>query len=222
MKPVVEHLEDRPALSTVTCVNHVLTITGDSANNDVTVSVTDVGYTQPKVIVDVDAIHKVYNLSNVQAINVTLNGGGDWFVYANNPGDEFNDYFPVDDSHVTVSVNGSGGDDGLVILGGSAKYVMSGNSGDDVIDCGGTTGGATLKGGAGDDILIGSDGNDSLLGGDGWDQIDCGDGNDTVDGGAGSNDIYAKDYLGVGDADVIYKHATDTVFADPEDTITLV
>lgn len=222
MKPVLEILEGRLTPSTVTCVNHVLTITGDNAVNDVAVTVTDVGYSQPKVIVDLDSIHKVYNLSNVWQINVTLNGGGDWFVYANNPGDENNDYFPVDDSHVTVSVNGSGGDDGLIILGGSAKYTMSGNSGDDVIDCGGTTGGATLKGGAGDDILSGSDGNDLLLGGDGWDQIDCGDGNDTVDGGAGSNDIYARDYLGAGDADVIYQHATDTVFSDPSDTIILV
>jgi Ca2+-binding RTX toxin-like protein len=219
MKPAFERLEDRLNLSSVTFANHVITVTGDAANNDVTVLVTDVGQPYAKVVVDIDVIHREYALSSVSAINVTMNGGGDWFTYANNPSDEFNDYAPADDSHVTVTVNGSGGDDGVVVLGGSAKYVLCGNSGDDILDVSGTTGGATLKGGAGDDWLDGSDGGDLIYGNDGNDTIWGGDGNDTIDGGAGANRIYANWDDGV---DVVYKHANDTVFADPADTIILV
>lgn len=222
MKPQVEALECRANPSTVTLANGVITVTGDQANNDCTVTVTDVGLPAPKVIVDIDVVHREYALADVTAIAVTLNGGGDWFTYANNASDENNDYTPVDDSALTVTVNGSGGDDGVVILGGSARYVIAGNSGDDIIDCSGTTGGCTVKGGAGDDWIDGSDYDDQLYGNDGNDTLWGWDGADTIDGGAGTNRVYAREYLGTTDVDVIYKHATDTVFSDPEDTIILV
>lgn len=199
------------------CREHVITITGDAGVNDCVVNVT-----QDKMVqVDVNTIHREWKLSNVTAINASLGGNFDWFVYSNGLSDETTDYPPVDDSHLTVTVNLGNGHDAATVLGSAgARFVINGNAGDDCVDCLGA-GGCTVQGGAGDDVIEGSDGDDLIYGGPGDDQIDVYDGRDTVDGGTGSDVIWARDYLG--ESDLIYYDATDAiVWADPDDTLVLV
>lgn len=219
-QPTVETLEARTNPSSVTFSNHVITITGDAGVNDCTVTVTQ----DRRVLVDIDSIHKEWKLDNVTAINANLSGNGDFFVYQNGYSDETTDYPPVDDSNVTLTVNLGAGHDAVVIMGSAgAKFVLSGNGGDDILDCGGSTGGCTIKGGTGDDLLVGSWGDDLIQGGDGDDQIDGEDGNDTLDGGAGADIIFASDYLGPVDSDLVYYDAADVLVThDADDTLVLV
>ena len=111
----------------------------------------------------------------------------------------------------SVIVNGTNGDDtvivagdssGVAVLGLAARVNITGAEanidrltvntlgGDDVMDASGLAVGAiglTADGGDGDDILIGGDGDDVLLGGDGDDVLIGGPGLDVLDGGSGNN-----------------------------------
>jgi Ca2+-binding RTX toxin-like protein len=110
----------------------------------------------------------------------------------------------------TVIVNGTGGDDAVVVVGDSTgvsvlglpaqidiifaelgdKLSIKALAGDDVIEGSGLLAGVislTGDGGEGDDILIGGDGDDTLLGGDGDDVLIGGLGQDVLDGGLGDN-----------------------------------
>jgi Ca2+-binding RTX toxin-like protein len=111
----------------------------------------------------------------------------------------------------TVIVNGTSGDDVIVVngdangtsvLGLSAivnitgaeaandRLVIQALGGDDVVEGSGLTADAiqfTADGGEGDDVLIGGAGNDTLLGGPGNDVLIGGNGNDILDGGTGDN-----------------------------------
>ena len=110
-----------------------------------------------------------------------------------------------------VIVNGTNGDDVLVVAGDPSRASLLGLAarvniagaeaandrltvnalaGDDVEDASGVAAGAiqlTLSGGDGDDVLLGGDGNDTLLGGPDDDVLIGGPGNDILDGGAGDN-----------------------------------
>jgi len=110
-----------------------------------------------------------------------------------------------------VIVNGTGGDDVIVIAGDatgtsvvglSARVNVTGAetandrltinalAGDDAVEASGLTAAGiqlTADGGAGDDVLIGGDGNDVLLGGNGDDVLIGGPGLDTLDGGDGDD-----------------------------------
>lgn len=218
--PTFEGLETRANPSSVTFANHVITITGDAAVNDCAVTVTQ----DRRILVDLDSIHKEWKLDNVTAINTNLSGNGDWFVYQNGYSDETTDYPPVDDSNLTLAVNLGGGHDAVVILGcAGARFVLNGNGGDDILEVGGDSGGCTLRGGAGDDLLVGTWGDDLIQGGAGDDQIDGEDGNDTLDGGTGADIIFASDYLGPVDSDLVYYDAADVLVThDADDTLILV
>ena len=110
-----------------------------------------------------------------------------------------------------VIVNGTNGDDVLVVAGDQSRVSLTGLAarvniagaeaandrltvnalaGDDVEDASGVAAGAiqlTLSGGDGDDVLLGGEGNDTLLGGPDDDVLIGGPGNDILDGGAGDN-----------------------------------
>ena len=116
----------------------------------------------------------------------------------------------------TVIVNGTNGDDvilvagdasGVAVLGLAARVNITGAeaandrltinalAGDDVVEASGLAAGAiqfTADGGAGDDVLIGGAGNDILLGGDGDDVLLGGPGMDILDGGPG-DDVEIQD-----------------------------
>ena len=107
----------------------------------------------------------------------------------------------------TVIVNGTNGDDaivvagdasGVAVLGLAAQVNITGSeaandrltvnalAGDDVVDATGLSAGAiglTEDGGDGDDVLIGSAGDDTLFGGAGDDVLIGGPGQDVLDGG---------------------------------------
>jgi len=109
----------------------------------------------------------------------------------------------------TVVINGTGGDDviiltdtnGVVTVSGLAstvtisnfdptdRIVINGLGGDDVINASGlgTAMQLTENGGDGADVLIGSAGNDTLTGGAGDDVLIGGRGQDVLDGGTGDN-----------------------------------
>jgi Ca2+-binding RTX toxin-like protein len=110
----------------------------------------------------------------------------------------------------TVTVNGTGGDDviivtrsgGTVTVAGLAadilifnfdatdRLVINGLGGDDVVEASGLSAGGVLlqaDGGEGDDILIGGDGADVLNGDAGDDVLLGGPGLDGLNGGAGDN-----------------------------------
>ncbi len=109
-----------------------------------------------------------------------------------------------------VIVNGTNGDDAILVSGDAAGVAVDGLAarvtvagaessdrltistlnGDDVVEASNLSAVAiplTADGGAGDDILIGGAGNDVLAGGDGDDVLIGGPGADVLDGGAGSN-----------------------------------
>ena len=110
----------------------------------------------------------------------------------------------------TVSVNGTAGDDvilvyssgtSLFVLGlaaeieilnfeaGLDRLVINTLGGDDVVDASGVAApfAITAHGGDGDDVLIGGAGDDVLTGGAGDDVLLGGPGIDLLDGGSGSN-----------------------------------
>jgi Ca2+-binding RTX toxin-like protein len=111
----------------------------------------------------------------------------------------------------SVIVNGTNGDDAVIVNGDASGVAVMGLAalvnitgaepaidrltvntlgGDDVMDASGLAVGAiglTADGGDGDDILIGGDGDDVLLGGDGDDVLIGGPGLDVLDGGSGNN-----------------------------------
>jgi Ca2+-binding RTX toxin-like protein len=113
----------------------------------------------------------------------------------------------------TVTVNGTGGDDGVEIqganggafVGGVSPLVevihadaamdgllVNGLAGNDVLSAARLAASAillTLDGGTGDDLLVGGDGNDTLFGRDGDDILVGGPGQDVLDGGPGLNVI---------------------------------
>lgn len=110
-----------------------------------------------------------------------------------------------------ITVNGSNGDDVVLIAGNAtgvsvqglaARVAITGSepaldqliirtlAGDDVVEASGLQAGTiqlTADGGLGADILIGSAGDDVLLGGDGDDVLVGGAGVDVLDGGPGNN-----------------------------------
>ena len=110
----------------------------------------------------------------------------------------------------TVTVNGTGGNDQIQIVGSTTAVTVSGlaeqvvltgpeagdtlringGAGNDTITAAGMTTAImnlVLDGGAGNDTIIGSAGNDTLMGGDGNDAVTGGRGNDVASLGAGND-----------------------------------
>jgi Ca2+-binding RTX toxin-like protein len=161
------------------------------------------------------------DVNGVEQVNVVAVGGADTLTVndlsgtgvtgvnidlAGTPGSGTGDGQPD-----TVIVNGTNGNDtiivagnasGVAVLGLAAQVNITGSeaandrltvnalSGDDVVDATGLPAGViglTEDGGDGDDVLIGSAGNDTLTGDAGDDVLIGGPGQDVLDGGTGNN-----------------------------------
>ncbi|HEY0857978.1 MAG TPA: hypothetical protein VGE16_13020 [Albitalea sp.] len=171
-----------------------------------------------RVLFTRDVASVVMDLNDVEKIDFRALGGADTIVVHDLSGTDVQrlriDLAAVngagDGQPDTVVVNGTGGDDvilvvgdagGLMVLGLSAqieivgfeagidRLVINAQAGDDVVEASGLAApfGITADGGDGNDVLIGGDGNDVLLGGAGDDVLLGGPGLDILDGGTGSN-----------------------------------
>lgn len=159
------------------------------------------------------------DLNDVEGINFNALGGADTVVVNDLTGTdvtEINLNLAVvggggDGAQDRVVVNGTNGDDVVVVVGsgGNAQafglaakvnvtgaeaavdqLLINGLNGDDVVEASGLAALAmalVVDLGAGDDIGIGGDGNDTILGGDGDDVLVGGPGLDVLDGGSGDN-----------------------------------
>ncbi|MEP7112487.1 MAG: calcium-binding protein [Ilumatobacteraceae bacterium] len=113
----------------------------------------------------------------------------------------------------SVTVDGTAGDDVVVVAGQGSDVQMIGlaasitisgaepvldrltvstSDGSDVVDASGLAAGSmalVIDGGVGDDVLIGGDGDDSITGGEGDDVLIGGPGTDTLNGGPGDDTL---------------------------------
>jgi Ca2+-binding RTX toxin-like protein len=136
-------------------VDGTLSVIDTNATNDI-VTVTQSG---TSISVNSNGNTTVFDVSDVDEIEVLLGGGNDVVVIGSN---------------ITVPVTIDGGDGNDFLAGGGGPSTLIGGNGNDI-----------LWGAAGDDTLLGGDGNDDLFGGGGNDAIVGGTGNDIITGGAG-------------------------------------
>ena len=155
------------------------------------------------------------DLNDIEGIDLNALGGADTITVNDLSGTDVavlnSDLGGGDGQPDNVIVNGTNGDDVLVVVGDQSRVSLLGLAarvniagaeaandrltvnalaGDDVEDASGVAAGAiqlTLSGGDGDDVLLGGDGNDTLLGGPDDDVLIGGPGNDILDGGTGDN-----------------------------------
>lgn len=177
--PAVEGLERR-LFKSATLANGVLTVTGTSGDDHITVSLHPGD--NSRLDVDDNGTTSTFNLSDVDKVEVHAGKG--------------NDVVDVDQANGAVtkpiemfggqgddSLTGGDGDDSL--HGGMGHDLMDGDAGDDSLD--GGRGHDEMHGGKGDDTLNGDAGDDSMMGGDGNDDMNGGDGNDDMHGGVGND-----------------------------------
>jgi Ca2+-binding RTX toxin-like protein len=197
-------------------------INGDSSDNTITVSVSQVNATftlDGATYTDVSYLYVNGNGGN-DKISVTSSdgpgnigasivtgsgndditlgvGGGVWA----GGGD---DTIHVSDSY-WADINGEDGNDRIYISGDTIDAQISGGSGDDLIDASNSNVSVTLHGDAGNDTLYGSSYDDELYGDTG---------NDSISGNAGDDIIYARlssgDTIDGGDGiDVLYASGSE-------------
>jgi Ca2+-binding RTX toxin-like protein len=130
-------------------------------------------------------------LSNVENINLDLEGGVDWLIYNATAAVSVNLLLGSASGFVFISdiekVIGGSGDDTLT--GNGADNRLDGQGGADTLD--GGAGSDAVLGGDGDDVIHASAGNDSLQGQAGDDSFiwTSTDGRDTFNGGADSDTV---------------------------------
>jgi Ca2+-binding RTX toxin-like protein len=161
----------------------------------------------------------VMDVNDVEAIDFNALGGADNIVVNDLSGTDVTEVNlnlaaaggGGDTQPDTVTVNGTNGDDVIVVVGDATgvsvlglaaqinitgaeaandRLVANALAGDDVVEASGLAATGiqlTADGGDGDDVLIGGDGNDILLGGAGDDVLLGGPGIDVLDGGSGDN-----------------------------------
>ena len=182
-KAVLETLERRQMLSSVTLVDGAMIVQGNSNTpNDITIH-TDGG--DVWAVTDAGSSKKIA-VSSVRQIRII--------------GGEAGDDVQVD-SGVSIPVyvrTGSGND--TITTGSGNDTIFSGN-GRDRIEAG--AGDDRVNAGNGDDTVVAGGGNDRVDGGNGSDIIDDGTGNDTVNAASGDDTVYSgsghdKIMLGVG------------------------
>jgi len=136
VEQLVEQLENRRLLAvTASFVNHVLAVTGDAADNHVSIGRNTTN--NALVVRSGDTAIKTVNYNDVTSINVSLLGGNDVLNIAPN---------------VAKPSIVSGGDGNDALNGGGGRDLLNGNGGNDA-----------LRGGPGADALNGGDGNDLLI-----------------------------------------------------------
>jgi Ca2+-binding RTX toxin-like protein len=170
-----------------------------------------------------DVASVVMDLNDVEHIEFAARGGADTITVHDLSGTDATDVdvnlesapgSGVGDAQPdNVIVNGTSGDDAVIVVGAAgstevlglpAAVAIAGSesaldrvrvnalAGDDVVDATGLSALSiqlTADGGANNDILLGGDGADVLLGGDGDDVLIGGPGVDVLDGGPGNNTI---------------------------------
>jgi Ca2+-binding RTX toxin-like protein len=155
---------------------HRLTINGDDAANNITVS-RDVG---GHLFGNGGAIAISPDIATVTNTDLIRVNGGDG-----------NDVITLDEANGPLpAAQLFGGDGNDTLTGGSGNDSLSGQDGNDSLS--GRGGNDTLSGGAGDDFIAGGAGNDRLVGGDGNDFLDGDQGTDVGILGAG-NDVFRWD-----------------------------
>ncbi len=193
-----------------------LLFNGSNANENI-----DVSANGSRVRVSRDVGNVTMDLNGIEGINVNALGGADTITVndltgtavtavnvdlAATPGTGTGD-----GQADSVIVNGTIGDDAIVVAGDASGVAVVGLAaqvnitgaeaandrltinalgGDDVVEASSVLDGAiglVANGGDGDDVLIGGAGNDTLAGGDGDDILEGGPGLDVLDGGPGDN-----------------------------------
>jgi Ca2+-binding RTX toxin-like protein len=166
-----------------------------------------------------DVANVTMDLNDVEAVDFNALGGADTIVVNDLSGTdlvEVNTNLAAvggggDAQPDTVIVNGTNGDDTILLFGDASgtavlglaaqvnitaaeaandRLVINALAGDDVVEGSGLAAGAiqlTANGGDDNDVLIGGAGNDVLIGGDGDDVLIGGPGIDILDGGPGDN-----------------------------------
>lgn len=163
----------------------------------------------------------IMDCNDVERVDFNALGGADQIVVNDLSGTDVNDIRldlgnPAgsgggDGQADSIIVNGTNGDDVIVLAGDAAgttvlglaaqvsivgaeaasdRLTINALAGDDALECSNVQAGAiglVLEGGAGNDVLVGGDGNDTLSGGDGDDVLIGGPGTDILDGGAGDD-----------------------------------
>ncbi len=178
----------------------VLTYTGGSENNSVTLSISGSQYTFTDFNADPVSAGSGCTTSNGPAgplpiINCSRSGVTAIVIRANDGNDVAQvSLGQVVPPGVTLTVELGAGDDSWAghngvdtVLGGTGNDSIDVRDGDDVVHGGG--GRDTVTGGNGDDQLFGDAGTDHLSGNEGDDAIDGGDGTDEVRGGPGNDNV---------------------------------
>jgi len=156
-----ETLEWRRLLSS-TLANGLLTVTGTSANDTISLSVSGSSIK----VSQTGSADKTFSNASVQKILVNALGGSDKVTLG---------------STITKPTT---------LNGGSGNDTVTGGGGNDIVD--GGDGNDQLHGGAGKDALTGDAGNDVLDGGTGDDFLSGGAGSDTVDYSSRSASVSAR------------------------------
>jgi hypothetical protein len=190
----VEALEKREVMSaSATLDAGTLRVIGDSANDDIEISVSTpdiillANLGSPVVTVkDLTRPNNntfTFDRASVLRIEVDPQAGNDRVV-----------------SNVDVPTTVRAGDGNDFVMTGAADDLILGGAGNDNLDGGdgndnvqGGAGNDTLGGGNGNDVVIGGDGDDVLTGWFGDDRLEGGVGNDTLNGGAGDDTLLGGD-----------------------------
>ena len=162
--PVLETLELRRLLSSITLTNGILTITGDPINGS---SLTVAPPAQTSTPIAGSGVTDNVPAANVKQINI-IGGAGPDYIYV--------------DSSITIPTSILGGAGNDSIRAGGGRNTINGGEGDDWISGRGTY-----------NIIYGGDGDDTLLGGPGNNFIDGGAGDDSIVGGAGNDTLIGDD-----------------------------
>ena len=164
------------AAVTAAVVGNQLQVTGDGADDSITLRLLAGDATQVEVV-DGAVVRGTFARATFASILVQGGAGNDTILISDANG-------AFTDTHVTVIDGGDGND---TITGGAGAEALSGGIGNDILN--GGAGNDTLIGGPDADTLTGGPGVDPHLGGDGDDLMiwNPGDGSESVDGEAGND-----------------------------------
>ena len=181
-RPSLMQLESRevPTVTSVTNINHILTVKLNNGNTAVLVT-----QTSSTIKVVDDTVDKTwsYPAAQVSSINIIPGNGNDTLTAqstATNP------------KLVTFNGKNTTGNDDFV--GDSGPVSMIAGSGKDTLSA--PAGNDTLQGGSGTDTLKGGSGNDSITAGAGTSYLYGGTGNATLNAGVGNDTIVAMNGAG--------------------------
>jgi Ca2+-binding RTX toxin-like protein len=197
---VLESLEGRRLLSSVSLSGGVLKLVGDAnSHNDLVVQPAASG----KIFVYANNVSKTFRTADVKSVQFTGGSKADGIFLASkleldavvNAGAGDDDIRLGEGDDV---VNAGDGDDKIwtrpgndKAYGGNGDDRFLGDEGNDVFE--GGPGNDSADGGGGNDAILAGTGNDSVIGGNGDDKLDAGAGNDYVRADAGSDTLLGGD-----------------------------